>query len=199
MKCDECEDEVVQSEEKLLQLSCFISEEIKYMHSGLISKLVEKITKHSETLGRDAVYTKSSKIDRLPAYLTVQMVRFYFKRAGINAKMLRDVKFPLTYDAFDMCSEGLKERLKPMREVFRGVEENENVKKLSIEGKDKEKEKEGKVLPFQFADGGWSYCYCSIFNKVLQTPDQTTPVSTNFKPSSPTKGELPIPGITLHG
>jgi hypothetical protein len=153
--------------------------------------LVEKITKHSETLGRDAVYTKSSKIDRLPAYLTVQMVRFYFKRAGINAKMLRDVKFPLTYDAFDMCSEGLKERLKPMREVFRGVEENENVKKLSIEGEKKEKEKEGKVLPFQFADGGYYYCYCSFLIKFyrprikqlrfLRTSSRPHPQRANFQ------------------
>lgn len=80
MKCDEAEaEDVIKSEEKFLQLSCFISEDTKYMQSGMVSKLVEKITKNSPSLNKDALYTKTSKVDRLPAYLTVQMVRFYYK------------------------------------------------------------------------------------------------------------------------
>lgn len=35
----------------------------------------EQITKRSAVLDRDAVYTKKSKISRLPAYLAVEMVR----------------------------------------------------------------------------------------------------------------------------
>jgi ubiquitin carboxyl-terminal hydrolase 14 len=36
MKCTEAEDEEVnKSKENFLQLSCFISQEVKYMHSGL--------------------------------------------------------------------------------------------------------------------------------------------------------------------
>lgn len=60
MKCAEATDEAPKlTKETFLQLSCFISQEVKYMHSGLKSKLQEQLTKNSETLGRDAVYTKT--------------------------------------------------------------------------------------------------------------------------------------------
>jgi ubiquitin carboxyl-terminal hydrolase 14 len=154
MKCDEAEAETVtKTEEKFLQLSCFISEEIKYMQSGIVSKLVEKITKHSPTLEKDALYTKSSKIDRLPAYLTVQMVRFYYKeRASTNAKMLRDVKFPMSFDAHDLCTKRLQDKLLPMREKFKELEDAETTKKLTLQDKEKKSET-GNIVPFQFADG----------------------------------------------
>lgn len=68
LKCIECDDEPsTKGKEDFLQLSCFISTDVKYMHSGLRNKLQEQITKLSPTLGRDAVYTKTSKINRLPA------------------------------------------------------------------------------------------------------------------------------------
>ena len=38
--------------------------------------------KHSESLGRNAQYKKSSKLSRLPAYLTIQLVRFFVGKAG---------------------------------------------------------------------------------------------------------------------
>lgn len=52
LKCTESDEELVTtSEESFLQLSCFISQEVKYMHSGLIS--VNTFTllplKHSNT------------------------------------------------------------------------------------------------------------------------------------------------------
>lgn len=38
LKCDEAEDEpVAKSEEQFLQLSCFMSTDVRYMHSGLKS------------------------------------------------------------------------------------------------------------------------------------------------------------------
>lgn len=55
MKCLEAEDEEIKkSKENFLQLSCFISQEVKYMHSGLKLRLNEQITKKSPTLDRDA-------------------------------------------------------------------------------------------------------------------------------------------------
>lgn len=60
MKCKEAPDEeTTQSRENFLQLSCFISPEVKYMHSGLKSKLEDHLTKMSPSLGRDADYTKT--------------------------------------------------------------------------------------------------------------------------------------------
>lgn len=60
LKCVEAEDEPpTKSKEQFLQLSCFISQDVKYMLSGLKSKMQEQITKLSPVLQRDAVYTKT--------------------------------------------------------------------------------------------------------------------------------------------
>ncbi|VVC93278.1 unnamed protein product [Leptidea sinapis] len=110
--CSEAQEPPTRSTETFLQLSCFISQD----------KMSEQITKMSETLGRDAVYTKTSKISRLPAYLTVQFVRFYYKeKESINAKILKDVKFPLDLDVYELCTPDLQERLTPMRNKFKAV------------------------------------------------------------------------------
>ncbi|KAG7211952.1 hypothetical protein KM043_011160 [Ampulex compressa] len=121
LKCIECEDEpATKGKEDFLQLSCFISTEVKYMISGLKDKMKEQITKMSPTLGKDALYTKTSKISRLPAYLTIQFVRFYYKeKEAINAKILKDVKFPLDFDAFGLCTRELQNKLLPMRKKFK--------------------------------------------------------------------------------
>jgi len=159
-KCDEAEqEECPEGREAFLQLSCFITTDVKYMHSGLVGKLSEKVVKNSVTLGKDAQYTKTSKIDRLPGYLTVQMVRFFYKERGnVNAKILKDVKFPLLFDAFDLCTKRLQEKLTPMRLKFKEVEDAETEAKLANKDKpiDKEKEKEKSKnnvkIPYYFQD-----------------------------------------------
>lgn len=162
-KCVETEDEPpTKSIEQFLQLSCFISQDVRYMHSGLRSKMQEQITKMSRALKRDAVYTKTSKIKRLPAYLTVQFVRFYYKeKESINAKILKDVKFPMEFDAFELCSPELQEKLAPMRAKFKeyedklveeaakGKDTKANKDKNKGDGKDKIKPK---YAPFSFED-----------------------------------------------
>ncbi|XP_057654440.1 ubiquitin carboxyl-terminal hydrolase 14 [Diorhabda carinulata] len=155
-KCVETEDEAVSKcKEQFLQLSCFISQDVRYMHSGLKNKLQEQITKKSSTLDRDALYTKTSKISRLPAYLTVQFVRFYYKeRESINAKILKDVKFPVDFDAYDLCTPELQEKLSPMRAKFKEYED------ALVERASKEKDKnnkgdnkeEKKYEPYWFED-----------------------------------------------
>lgn len=138
-KCTESEDEsITKSTENFLQLSCFISQDVRYMHSGLRSKMQEQITKFSPTLERNALYNKTSKISRLPAYLTVQFVRFYFKeKEAINAKILKDVKFPLDFDAYELCSPALQEKLTPMRTRFKEFEDAQL--ETALKEKDKKK------------------------------------------------------------
>uniref|UniRef100_A0A915JFX3 Ubiquitin carboxyl-terminal hydrolase n=1 Tax=Romanomermis culicivorax TaxID=13658 RepID=A0A915JFX3_ROMCU len=120
-KCKENEAEApVTTREDFLQLSCFLSQEVKYLFSGLKSKMIEEIDKISPSLNRNAKYEKSTKIDRLPANLTVQMVRFFFKEKDrINAKILKDVKFPLILDVYEMCSDSLREKMLPNREQIK--------------------------------------------------------------------------------
>lgn len=61
-----------------------------------------------------------ARISRLPAYLTIQFVRFFYKENNkVNAKILKDIKFPLEFDAYDLCSSELKEKMLPMRNKFK--------------------------------------------------------------------------------
>ncbi|XP_039272036.2 ubiquitin carboxyl-terminal hydrolase 14-like [Styela clava] len=136
MKCKD-EEAIEEAETKFpessLQVNCFISQEVKYMMTGIKSKLCEEITKHSPSLGRDAKYQRESKISRLPSYLCIQMVRFFFKEKGnINAKILKDVKFPMTFDMYELCTPELQNKLSPMREKFLAEEERKNEEKAAI-------------------------------------------------------------------
>jgi ubiquitin carboxyl-terminal hydrolase 14 len=80
MKNEESSDEMSSTNfESFLQLSCFISQDVKYLNTGLKLRLEERLTKMSSTLGRDASYLKTSRISRLPGYLCISLVRFYYK------------------------------------------------------------------------------------------------------------------------
>lgn len=139
LKCSEAPEEPEStSSETLYQLSCFIDKDVKYMHTGLKNRLQETISKHSPSLGRDANYTKSSLLDRLPAYLSIQFVRFYYKeKEKINAKILKDVKYPLILDVFDLCSPELQKKIIPMRDRFKIRDDTklEEEKKAKLENK----------------------------------------------------------------
>uniref|UniRef100_A0A3Q4BAR0 Ubiquitin carboxyl-terminal hydrolase n=1 Tax=Mola mola TaxID=94237 RepID=A0A3Q4BAR0_MOLML len=141
MKCTESEDEEpIKGKENQLQFSCFINPEVKYLATGLRLRLQEEITKMSTSLERNALYIKSSTLSRLPAYFTIQMVRFFYKeKASVNAKVLKDVKFPLMLDIYELCTTELQEKMLPIRSKFKEVED----KKL-------EKQRQ-KVRPFLFA------------------------------------------------
>lgn len=73
LKCDEDapDEPPVETTETFVNLKCHISQSINHLRDGLIAGLTEKIEKNSPTLERDAIYTKTSKITRLPKYLTV--------------------------------------------------------------------------------------------------------------------------------
>lgn len=126
---------------------------MKYLQSGLKLKLQEQITKHSQTLGRDAVYTKTCRISRLPAYLTVQFVRFFYKERGsTNAKILKDIKFTLSLDVFDLCTPELQDRLIPARNKFKEIDdakvsESEKLKKNEPEKQQKPKHRHPYSFP----------------------------------------------------
>lgn len=85
-------------------------------------------------------------------------MRFYYKeKEAINAKILKDVKFPLEFDAFELCSPELQQKLAPMREKFKEyedtlVEESCNVQAKKDEG-DSTKKKKKKQTPFWFKNG----------------------------------------------
>ncbi|GAA5846356.1 hypothetical protein JCM5353_005260 [Sporobolomyces roseus] len=109
--------------ENFLELKCNISGTTNYMMQGLTEGMAQDVEKRSETLGRDAVYQEESKIDRLPSYLTVNMVRFYWRRElSKKTKIMRKVKFPFDLDVFDLLSDELKEKVRPVNEKLKEIE-----------------------------------------------------------------------------
>ncbi|XP_036374890.1 ubiquitin carboxyl-terminal hydrolase 14 [Megalops cyprinoides] len=154
MKCTESEEEdPTKGKESQLQLSCFINQEVKYLATGLRLRLQEEITKLSPSLQRNALYIKSSKISRLPAYLTVQMVRFFYKeKESVNAKVLKDVKFPLMLDVYELCTQELQEKMVAVRSKFKEVEDKKLEKQQQKVEKKAVPQKEVKYEPFCFPD-----------------------------------------------
>ncbi|CAL8075662.1 unnamed protein product [Calicophoron daubneyi] len=125
--CTEATEEPpTETSETFTQLSCFINQDVKFLHTGIRNGFEGTVTKHSEHLQRDAVFKKTSVLTRLPAYLSIHFVRFFYKEdKHLNAKILKDVKFPLDLDLFEFCSDELQKKLLPVRSKMREVEDRE--------------------------------------------------------------------------
>ncbi|KAK8073920.1 hypothetical protein PG994_004819 [Apiospora phragmitis] len=131
LECDEPAareggEEAVASKEPFLKLNCHIDGSTNHLTDGIKNALVEKIEKNSSTLGREAVYTRTSKISRAPKYLTVHFVRFFWKReTQKKAKIMRKVTFPHELDVVEFCDDNLKKLLIPVRDKVREVRKDE--------------------------------------------------------------------------
>ncbi len=131
MECDEPAakeggEEPVRSEDLFFKLNCHINVETNHLRDGLAAALKEQIEKNSEVLGRNAVYTKTSRIARLPKHLPVHFVRFDWRRdTNKKAKIMRKVTFPDELDALEFCTEGLREQLVPIRDKIRDIRKEE--------------------------------------------------------------------------
>ncbi|KAI0299041.1 cysteine proteinase [Multifurca ochricompacta] len=122
------------SEENVLKVECNITVNTNFMLSGIMEALNQPVVKHSATLGREATYNSRSRLSRLPFYLAVHMVRFTWRR-DINkkAKIMRKVKFPNEFDALDIVTDELREKMRPIAskrtEIEKAREERRKVRK----------------------------------------------------------------------
>lgn len=134
VRCAESGEETLETE-SVFSLKCHISQEVNHLHDGLKHGLKSELEKVSPALGRTAVYVKESRINSLPRYLTVQFVRFFWKReSNQKAKILRKVNYPLELDIFDFCSDELRDKLKEPRQMLR---DQENAK-FGLKSKEKQ-------------------------------------------------------------
>jgi len=124
LTCDDAPDEPpTHTVERIFKLDCNITINTNFMMSGILDSLDQKITKNSPSLGREAVYTEKSRVSRLPEYLTVHMVRFYWRRdISKKAKIMRKVKFPFDLDATEVATPELAKRLQPVQGRIREIE-----------------------------------------------------------------------------
>ena len=131
MECDEPGakeggEEPVHSEDLFFKLNCHINVETNHLRDGLAAGLKEQIEKRSEVLGRNALYTKTSKIARLPKHLPIHFVRFDWRRdTNKKAKIMRKVTFPEELDALEFCTDELRKVLVPIRDKIRDVRKEE--------------------------------------------------------------------------
>ena len=116
----------VQSSDVFLKLDCHIDVTINHLRDGLSAGLTTEIEKRSPTLERNAIYKETSRIARLPKYLTVHMIRFFWRKdTSKKAKILRKVSFPPELDMVEYCSDSLKKKLIPVRDKIRDIRKDE--------------------------------------------------------------------------
>mmetsp|Transcript_70229 Transcript_70229/g.117206 ORF Transcript_70229/g.117206 Transcript_70229/m.117206 type:complete len:249 (+) Transcript_70229:454-1200(+) len=107
-------------------LKCHINNQSSTLEMGLTESMSEKLTKNSPSLGREAVYLKESKLQKLPEYLAVHLVRFYYKAdVKKKAKVVRPISFPMTLDLYTLCSEANKKALEKGRSILAGRRDEE--------------------------------------------------------------------------
>lgn len=116
---------------------------VSHIAEGINLSLNGNIEKHSEILGRNAVWTRKQRIARLPPILAVQFGRFYWKatpdsqdHAGVKCKVMKPVAFNGILDVFEFCSEKVKKELKKSRDKALQEEEDRINKKLKGEVED---------------------------------------------------------------
>lgn len=123
LKCDES-DETTEYSEVELMMKCNINAEVNHLAEGLKLGLRGDREKTSAALGRLAHFRGEARIEALPPYLTIQMVRFFYKAdVQQKAKILRKVTFPLVLDVYEFCSDELKATLEGPRLAQKGADD----------------------------------------------------------------------------
>ncbi|KAK9836436.1 hypothetical protein WJX74_000563 [Apatococcus lobatus] len=123
LKCEET-GETFQEDTTALSLKCNISIDVNQLEEGIKLALKDDREKNSDALGGLAVFAGSSVISHLPPYLTVHMVRFFYKAdVQQKAKILRKVVFPVLLDLYDFCTPDLKRQLDGPRDALRAIED----------------------------------------------------------------------------
>ena len=124
MKNIEDTSEIKTKKDILYKLICYIDSNTLELVEGLKKSLKENLDLFSDKLQRNTVFEKSQLINRLPNYLTVQFMRFYWKQANAltgakagKAKILKSVIFSKVIDVYDMCTEETKELLNIGRKI----------------------------------------------------------------------------------
>ena len=117
--------EIKQSKDTTFKLVCYIDNNTTELVTGLKNSLAENVNLYSDKLCRSTVFVKKQLISRLPTYLNVQFMRFFWKQAVADmpdskagkAKILKSVMFSRIIDVYDLCSPEVQEVLKLGRSI----------------------------------------------------------------------------------
>lgn len=122
---------------------------VNHIAEGISLSLNGKIEKRSEALGRDAIWTRTQRIARLPPIIVVQFGRFYWKatpdsqdHAGVKCKVMKPVAFTSVLDVYEFCSNDVQKVLKVSRDKAAAEEEDRIAKKLKADSTSTEEQKQ---------------------------------------------------------
>lgn len=124
------------------KLICNISSDVNHLKDGLVKGSKETVEKMNPNLNVTCSYSIERKITKLPRFLTVQFVRFFYKRdIRAKAKILRKVSFPFQLDVTDLLDETIKAQNLDTKEKIYQLEkkkedeykENRKLKKLKMD------------------------------------------------------------------
>lgn len=108
--------------EDSLKLNCHIDIKTNFLRDGILGGLKETIEKYNDTLQSNTEYEISRTITRLPKILTVQFVRFYWRRdTQKKSKILRRVQFPFELDLAEMLDDSIKQEKVKLRDELRKI------------------------------------------------------------------------------
>ena len=116
--------ETKKKKEILNKLICYIDTQTSELVQGLKLSQNENVDLFSDCLNRNAIFQKTQYLNRLPPYLTVQFMRFFWKKGNVEtgakegkAKILKSVLFSKIIDIYDICSDSTKELLNLGRDI----------------------------------------------------------------------------------
>ena len=145
-KCLAVEEPVEVKYEDALKLNCHIDIKTNFLRDGIMAGLKETIEKNSPTLGTNAEYEITRTITRLPKYLTIQFVRFFWRTdTRKKSKILRRVQFPFELDLADMLDESIKQDKVEVRDKLHTLEKDN----LDLIRDFKKQKKDDKLTPLE--------------------------------------------------
>lgn len=119
------EKDVKVGSEKALKLNCHIDINTNFLRDGILKSLKDTFEKHNDTLGANAAYETLRTIIRLPKYLTVHFMRFFWRDdTKLKSKILRKVQFPFELDLAEMLDDSIKKDKISIRDKLHKIEKD---------------------------------------------------------------------------
>lgn len=107
------------------KLNCHIDLNVNFLRDGLKNGLKDSLEKYNDTLNSNTEYQVTKTITRLPKYLTVHFVRFFWRRdTQKKSKILRRVQFPFELDVAEFLDDSIKSDKVGVRDQLRKIEKD---------------------------------------------------------------------------
>lgn len=107
------------------KLNCHIDIKTNFLRDGILNGLHETFEKFNDQLQSDTEYESTKTITRLPKYLTVHFVRFFWRRdTQKKSKILRKVQFPFELDVAEMLDDTIRADKVAIRDKLRKIEKD---------------------------------------------------------------------------